>query len=34
VTALISGLIVNLAFFVLFASSLLQPTPTVARAPA
>jgi hypothetical protein len=33
-TALISGLIVNPAFFLLFARSLLQSTPTGARAPA
>jgi hypothetical protein len=33
-TALISGLIVNPAFFLLFARSLLQSTPTAARAPA
>ena len=33
-TALISGLIVNPAFFVLFARSLLQGTPAGARAPA
>jgi hypothetical protein len=32
-TALISGLIVNPAFFLLFARSLLQSTPTGARAP-
>jgi hypothetical protein len=33
-TALISGLIVTPAFFLLFARSLLQASPTEARAPA
>jgi hypothetical protein len=33
-TALISGLVVNPAFFLLFARSLLQGAPTAARAPA
>jgi hypothetical protein len=33
-TALISGLIVNPAFFLLFGRSLLQPAPTPVRAPA
>jgi hypothetical protein len=33
-TALISGLVVNPAFFLLFARSLLQATPAGARAPA
>jgi len=33
-TALISGLIVNPAFFLLFARSLLAPTPAAAPAPA
>jgi hypothetical protein len=33
-TALISGLVVNPAFFLLFARSLLQTAPTAERAPA